>query len=277
MIISITHPDVWGVPLYPIFYFLGSFISLLLAFYVVHTKENYRYVRYFDLMLAVWLSGVVGAKALALILTPSAIHKILSHGGWMQLLEGGYHLSGGILSGMLIFLFLVRRWKLPFWKSVHLLLWVALPGLAVGRMGCIFAGCCFGKVSVSENFPILFQYDPHSYWALLSRGPRLPTQLFDLLGVFILAAGVWVPTSLRSWQMSDFKRVGGLLSVVLMGFGALRWIESFYRDILSRTDSPVWGVYFSQWTALFLLLLGAIVGIFWFWRNWGRNGDIYEV
>lgn len=202
-------------------------------------------------MFVVWLMGIVGAKALAFILTPNSLPATWSFTSVMQLFEGGYHLSGGILLGLLTFVWLVWAWQLPFWKCVHLLLWVALPGLAIGRIGCVFSGCCFGQLASLGDFPLLIQYDPHAYSAMLASGPRLPTQLWDLLGLMSLAALMWV----RAGRMSK-----GMLSLVLIGFGVLRWVGLRYRDEILGG-----GTYFSEWVALFLVFLGGTIGVLWWW------------
>jgi phosphatidylglycerol---prolipoprotein diacylglyceryl transferase len=254
----ISHPSLWGLPLYALFYFLGSVVSLGIAYGFVKKNPDFMDVKYFDLMCVTWLVGVLGAKTLFVLTNPDSLSALIGRAGWLNLLEGGYHLFGGILSGVFVFLLLVWKWKLPLWKAIHLLLLVALPGLAIGRIGCVFAGCCYGG-QAHESFPILFQYDPQIYATALSLHVRYPVQLFNI--------GILGALSLFAWlyhrNEHSFISVGIILSGVLFVLGGSRWLEGYYRDPLSRSDSPFWGLYISQWVALSLVLVGGIVGVLW--------------
>lgn len=269
MILHIDHVSVWSIPLYAIFYFLGSLTSILLAYYCVRVSPHFRHIRYFDCVWIVWLSGVLGAKFFSLLLLPGSMWDAISHIRLSHILEGGYHLWGGVFTGILTLLFLGWRWRheVEFWPTLHLLLLVALPGLAIGRVGCIFAGCCYGDLIHEGHFPLYFQYDRIVYPVSLSRGLRFPIQLLDSVGVSLLSVFVWIYTIKRQWKLYSFQDVGGLVAVVFIVFGLGRVGEDFFRDGLSRSDSPLWGVYFSGWAALSLALIGGIVGWTWLTRR----------
>ena len=52
---------------------------------------------------------------------------------------------GGLILAVVVALVYIRRIGLPLWTTTD----VFAPGIAlghvVGRFGCLFAGCCFGK------------------------------------------------------------------------------------------------------------------------------------
>src|SRR3954452_10649393 len=99
--------------------------------------------RVLDLGIYIIISALVGAKLLLLITdfrsfvnTPSELLSLARSGGVFY---------GGLILAVLLALWSVRRIGLPLWTTCD----VFAPGIAlghvVGRMGCFFAGCCYGK------------------------------------------------------------------------------------------------------------------------------------
>jgi phosphatidylglycerol---prolipoprotein diacylglyceryl transferase len=86
-------------------------------------------------------------------------------------------------------------------------------GEAVGRFGCFFAGCCYGKVA-------------HVAWAVHDHGqPRHPTQLYSSLAALAtLAVIAWVDRRRTLPDNAIFYLQGAL-------FCALRFVVEFYRDV----------------------------------------------
>ena len=88
-------------------------------------------------------------------------------------------------------------------------------GEAVGRLGCFFAGCCYGKIA-------------HVPWAVVDHGaPRHPTQLYSSLAAFAtLAIIAWADRRATLPDNTIFYLQGAL-------FCALRFVVEFYRDVPS--------------------------------------------
>ncbi len=136
--------------------------------------------------------------------------------------EHGFHLGegitflGGLIGGAACFLagyFIFRR-KLPF--SLPEVLEIAPCCITVahgfGRVGCFFAGCCYGKPTDSflgVKFPQLAE--------------RVhPTQLYEAAFLFILFG-------VLSWLL--LKRKGSYnFSIYLIGYGIFRYLLEFLRD-----------------------------------------------
>jgi phosphatidylglycerol:prolipoprotein diacylglycerol transferase len=86
-------------------------------------------------------------------------------------------------------------------------------GEAIGRFGCFFAGCCYGKVA---NVP----------WAVHDHGElRHPTQLYSALAAFATLAIIAVLERRRALPENGIFYVQGAL------FCALRFLVEFYRDV----------------------------------------------
>jgi phosphatidylglycerol:prolipoprotein diacylglycerol transferase len=72
-------------------------------------------------------------------------HFLSQPGELLSLVRAGGVFYGGLIFAFLVGLWLVRRYKLPVWKAAD----AYAPGIAlghvIGRLGCLLAGCCFGK------------------------------------------------------------------------------------------------------------------------------------
>src|SRR5947207_4156820 len=99
--------------------------------------------RVMDLGIYIIISALVGAKLLLLVTdfqtfknNPAELFNLLREGGVFY---------GGLIVAVLVALWDIRRVGLPLWATCD----VFAPGIAlghvVGRLGCLFAGCCFGK------------------------------------------------------------------------------------------------------------------------------------
>src|SRR4029450_5823923 len=96
-----------------------------------------------DLGLYIIISGLIGAKLLLLITdfkTFTTDPREL-----LTLARSGGVFYGGLIVAVIVALWYIRRVGLPLWTTCD----VFAPGIAlghvVGRLGCFFAGCCYGK------------------------------------------------------------------------------------------------------------------------------------
>jgi phosphatidylglycerol:prolipoprotein diacylglycerol transferase len=96
--------------------------------------------------------------------------------------EGGLVFHGGLLLAVPCAYLYLRRAGLPVWKTAD----IAAPGIAlgqaIGRLGCLSAGCCFGRVS-DLPWGITFSHPE----TLAPRDlPLHPTQLYDSLSNVVI-------------------------------------------------------------------------------------------
>lgn len=101
------------------------------------------------------------------------IHFLLNGSGWVVI--------GGILGGVLGCYIYCRIKKLPFKEYADLMFPEVALAQAFGRIGCFFAGCCYGKHTHS-SLGIVFPANGYT-----EAGARLiPTQLISAFGNLIL-------------------------------------------------------------------------------------------
>ncbi len=137
---------------------------------------------------------------------------------------------GGI-AGLVAGLILAKA-CLRFNWSVFDTISVALPlAMAISRIGCLFAGCCFGTPT---NLPWGVQYDSTS-WAYHVQSVRglvhshdalslavHPAQLYQVVGCVVIAFVVW--RSRKYWRSE-----GSMFLFSVLCYGALRFVVEFVR------------------------------------------------
>ena len=137
-------------------------------------------------------------------------------------------------------------------------MFVAL-GLGYGRMGCLLAGCCFGRTC---SLPWALRFPPHSpavdkqfqLGQLLSESlpsqPVHPTQVYESLGCLLLAAVLIL-------KLHPKKRYDGQVFLAFVGgYATLRFLLEFLRNddrggLLGLSTSQLIGVGLVALTLLF--------------------------
>ncbi len=165
---------------YGFFLAIGFVLGLVLAVLKAR-KEGVSFERVVDLFFLTVLSAIVGARGLFVLINlnlyrrnPLAIFKL-----W----EGGLVFYGGLVLAAAVAIFYLRIKRLPVWKLADAFSPPISLGLFFGRIGCFFAGCCYGR-ETSLPWGVIFR-DGRSLAPL--DVPLHPTQLLDAvngLGIF---------------------------------------------------------------------------------------------
>src|SRR5213080_1889190 len=99
--------------------------------------------RVLDLGIYIIISALIGAKLLLLITDFQTFKSDPRE--LLTLARSGGVFYGGLILAVVIALWYIRRVGLPLWTTCD----VFAPGIAlghvIGRFGCLFAGCCYGK------------------------------------------------------------------------------------------------------------------------------------
>jgi len=99
--------------------------------------------RALDLGIAIIVSALIGAKLLLVIVefdhyrqNPAEIFSILRAGGVFY---------GGLIAAVAVAFWYMRRHRMPLWTTCDVFAPGIALGHAVGRLGCLAAGCCYGR------------------------------------------------------------------------------------------------------------------------------------
>lgn len=144
--------------------------------------------------------------------------------GKFELFKAGMTFYGGLIGGITLFILItVFIGKIFFKDKEHLKYFSKITQVApccitvahgFGRIGCLFAGCCHGKVT--SGFGINMWVDE-----LNGFYKCVPTQLFEAIFLFILFA-------ILSFMF--FKNIHYELELYCVLYGVWRFVIEFFRD-----------------------------------------------
>lgn len=199
-------PEGWGFcpegfPAYPICMLLAFAVGFALFRFNTKGKEKPS-GQLFPIILAAFIGGVLGAKLPVLLLN-------LRHGLDWQAVLAGRTIVGGLVGGTLGVLLIKKRMGIKGRYGNLLAAPIAL-GMAVGRLGCLLTGCCFGKPT-------------DRLWGInFGDGvARHPTQIYELL--FCLGAFLVLQ------RMREKAPPGSLLTGFFLAYFSFRFLEEFLR------------------------------------------------
>jgi len=153
-------------------YLLGLKLAMVRA-----NKRGINEAKVLDLGIYIIIAALVGAKLLLLVTDFRTFRADPAE--LLTLLRSGGVFYGGLILAVAVALWYIRRAGLPLWTTCD----VFAPGIAlghvIGRFGCLFAGCCYGKPT-TKPWGITFT-DPYaaSYVGTPLGVPLHPTQLYE--------------------------------------------------------------------------------------------------
>ncbi|NTV23413.1 MAG: prolipoprotein diacylglyceryl transferase [Nanoarchaeota archaeon] len=213
----LTHAG-WGI--HPVLFEIAGiqvttyafFILLALCaggyvYYLCAKKEGRSNENTFYVALAAISGGILGAKLFSWFLEWDTIIANLPD---VTAILSGRTIIGGIIGGM-IAVSLTKRFLKIKGKRGNLFAPAASIGIAIGRIGCFFAGCCYG---VATYLP----------WGVdFGDGiPRHPTQLYEAVFCLLLFAYFM-------YAKDKVKTPGLLWKQFLIAYFSYRFLTEFIR------------------------------------------------
>lgn len=233
-------------------------IGAILTFYLIKHNPKRASIISNELLLNVFslsiLSGVIGGRILHTI---GSYDRLSSWFDVCALHEGGLSILGCVLAILLVIPWYLQRNKVQVLPFLDLLALYAPLLQAISRIGCYFAGCCFGTTTTLP-------------WAIIytttdTLAPRFcalhPTQLYASMGLFAIFCLQYVTLQYR------FKKPGQLTCIYLFLAASMRFVVDFWRadrEYLSSLYAQTFSMH--QWIALGIML-GAVIAFRIFSRN----------
>lgn len=207
----LPDPIFLNIHMYGVMIAVGILCAFLTLFYL--TKKKGVDVRFTDFIFYKGIASIVVGFGFA-TLFQSTYNYIKNPSAGFEL-GSGMTFIGGLIGGVACFLaiyFIFRKkYTARLYEVISLLPCSILIAHAFGRIGCFFAGCCYGKETDSflgVQFPDL----PH---------PVHPTQLYEAAFLFVLFA-----VSVYLILKKDFKHN---LSLYLIAYGVFRFLIEYVR------------------------------------------------
>ncbi len=237
----------YTIPMYDLMIVIGV---VLMIFYVANRFEKDNgYTR----KQANKLLVLIGASLLIALISSFLIDGIFHSIKEGELTFGSLTFLGGLIGGIAAFLILLKYFFKEDNKDVKQIMNSIIPGIvlahAIGRIGCFFAGCCFG-IPTESFLGVIF---PHGHAHDLYPDTSIyPTQLIESFFLFSLFI------SLNYIKGLKYKEV----ETYLIGYGIFRILIEFIRgddrgSFLSfiSTEYNVFPTP-SQYMSLLMIILG---------------------
>src|SRR5215210_4012600 len=219
------HPILFEIGRFPVYTYgvlLAAAYLLGLQFALVRARtRGLDPNRVMDLGIWIIISALAGAKLLLLVVDFNTFGR--NPAELLTLLRSGGVFYGGLIAAVAVALWYLRRHRMPIWTVTD----VFAPGIAlghvIGRLGCLFAGCCFGRPT-DVPWAITF----HNDFAAQNVGtplgvPLHPTQLYEA-GAELLILGILLATERKGRPFAG-RTFWGYMFL----YGISRFIIEFYR------------------------------------------------
>lgn len=232
--------------------FLGLIIGSIVA---VQYFSKFFKIKKEDIIYAI-LYGIIGlgigAKLLYLLTNiPFLIENYENLNFWdtlIKMLKGGFVFYGGLIGGILGIFIYSKQFKINF-KGLLLIIVPVIPLIhSIGRIGCLFAGCCYGMEY--HGFGAITFYNS----SLAPNGiPLFPTQIIESICLFI----IFIVLLITYKRFLGTYKTFGLYCIL---YSIVRFVLEFFRGDLIR------GVFFnistSQWISIAIFIIGIAIFIY---------------
>lgn len=244
--------------MYPILFSIGNITLRTYGLFVaIGVLAGYNYARYqgyhrrnidplflSNVLFYTIIIGFIGGRLMYVLLNLNYYKKdVISI---FKFWEGGLVFYGGFILGLLFGILYIKLKK----RSLLDILDVVTPGLylglALGRIGCFCAGCCYGRPTESFLGVIFTHYE-----SLAPTGIKLlPTQLFEFVYSLII------------FLITHFLLIKNLLNGQLFFLGGImysvfRFINEFYR--WDDRGGSIFGLSPSQVISIIIFILFSIL------------------
>lgn len=261
MAFKFMHPVLFKIPLFggvPV-YSYGVLLALGFLIGSIYIRRECERTGFdpgkaMDLVFYILIAALVGSRVLHVFVAerdrflenPLILFKI-----W----EGGLVFYGGLLGAIGVSLWYLRKHGLSFWGIADVFAPAIALGHAIGRQGCLLAGCCYGRPLLTEKwFTIVF---PHRGGSFAPPGvPLYPTQIMESLAEFSIFLLLFSYRKRKKFE-------GQLFLVYLMAYSVMRYGMEFFRGDLDR------GFLIEPWfsTSQFISALLLLMGLFFYWKR----------
>ncbi len=211
------------IPYYGFFILLGIVCASTLGFFLCK-KLKLNTDDFIIIAAYLFAFGFAGAKILYILISIkridfSEVFKSLE--SFNNFLASGFVFYGGLLGGLLALPFVQKVHKIKIDSYIRILAPSLSLAHAFGRIGCSFAGCCYGK---ETNLPLYFEYRES---LVAPNGIKLfPVQGIESFCLFLLTI-ILVILILKNHSCSTHL-------IYILAYSVLRFILEFFRGDAER-------------------------------------------
>ncbi|MBR4003344.1 MAG: prolipoprotein diacylglyceryl transferase [Clostridia bacterium] len=222
---------------------IGMILGVLSA-YLICKKKGFNLSMPLDLALFALPAAIIGARLYYCI-----FNGVDSFWQIFKIWEGGMAIYGGVIGGFLGVLLCCKIKKYSLLQSCDIAAPCLILGQAIGRIGCYFAGCCYGVETLDpamQFFPLSVEIN--GVWHLAT---FFYEAFFNLIGFAILII-ITAKTKTNGYVTAGYFITYGLVRAVLEQF----------RDPAESLMLGSTGIKVSQLLSILLVLVGIAIIVF---------------
>jgi len=220
------------LPSFAVFAFIGAFFALLFVYFRIE-KFNVKFVDMLKIFAVSAVGAYIGATILFVVTRTPWLIANFSVDNLIRLITRGGIVYYGGLFGVLLAIKMYAKFCRNNERAIFKMITPAIPLFhSFGRIGCLMAGCCFGR---SLPAPIIF----NGVYI-----DRIPTQAIEsLFNLAIFFTIIFVEKRRNDWDSLRFY---------LLSYATFRFAIEFLRDDVAR------GVFLtlstSQWISIGIIV-----------------------
>lgn len=198
-----------------------AFLSAIFVTVKLGERDGLPRERIYDLSLWMLLASLIGSKFLMLFTEPEYRNQPLQLLS-LDFLRSGGVFYGGLLGAVVAGYLLMKRYKLPWWKTAD----ACAPGIALGnffgRQGCFAAGCCWGEPTTLP-WGVKFSELGHQITGVPIDTHLHPTQLYESFAMLLVFAFLL-------WLHKRRRFTGQVILAYALLYSIIRFAIEFVRD-----------------------------------------------
>lgn len=213
----LTISQSFGIEGYGFFIALGIFVALIALLYDSKRKQLFDSNNLYNLVSLLIGSGIIGGRLLFTITNQEPSHSWLD---FFRIWDGGFSLMGSVIGIFIAIASYSRYRQIPFLPLTDLMSLYGPLVLSIARIGCYWAGCCFGSPS---HLPIALIYTDTDSMAPLNI-PLHPSQLYHSALLFFIFIFLIIVRSVY-----PRLKPGIMTCFSIFCIGIERYVVDFYR------------------------------------------------
>ncbi len=194
-----------------------------------------------------WCAVIGGALGSKLLYYTVNIKDVIADPSMILNFQNGWVVYGGIIGGVFASFLYCKIKKVDFVTYLDLVLPAVAFAQGCGRIGCFFAGCCYGRQTTSALGITYWQSD------FAPNGVKLiPTQIYSSIGDFVIA-----------FLLMVYAKKKPAKGRVAAGYCVLYSIGRFVIEIFRNDYRGEYGPFStSQLISVFILVIGITMYVF---------------
>ncbi len=220
------HPELIKIGPFPIhtygFLIAMGFIAAVEVLRVLSNRAKLDTERVLEAAYRSLLVGFLGARTLFVITQWSEFSR--DPVGIFKIWEGGFVFLGGPILVIPYLIWYLSKFKIPVWSLFDIAAPPLALGHAFGRLGCLAAGCCYGKPTGTSYGVKLYSSIVEPY---LQGVPLHPTQLYEAGSLLVLFFGLL-------WILRRKTFDGQVALSYLIAYPVIRSVIEVYRGDMVR-------------------------------------------